>query len=140
MAADYIQTASLVPPPDKPKGPSTGMAGEKLAYSTKGTDPFDVHEYMFDWGDGSALKWKSDDKQSHVYQREGTYSIRVREKCPLEFFITDWSGKTDGDHLGQRGGRVAAFGQLQPGQRHQHRRQRAGARRIILPRSRRARR
>lgn len=93
--AGSIQPASLVPPPDRPKGPSTGMVGEKLSYSTKGTDPFDVHDYQFDWGDGSSLKWKDSDKQSHVYQQEGTYSIRVREKCPLEFFTTDWSGKTE---------------------------------------------
>ncbi len=85
--------ASIVPPPDRPKGPDTGMVGEKLKYSTKGTDPFDVHEYMFDWGDGSALKWKSSESQSHTYQQEGTYNIRVKEKCPLEFFITDWSSK-----------------------------------------------
>ena len=89
-----IQTASLVPPPDRPKGPSTGMVGEKLSFKTSGHDPFDVHEYMFDWGDGSALKWKSSEKQSHVYQHEGTYNLRVCEKCPLEFFITDWSGKS----------------------------------------------
>jgi hypothetical protein len=92
--AGSIQPASLVPPPDKPKGPSTGMAGQKLTYSTNGTDPFSVHYYMFDWGDGSALKWKSSDKQSHVYMQEGTYYIRAREKCPLEFFETDWSGTT----------------------------------------------
>ncbi len=92
-SAQTIQTASLVPPPDRPKGPDTGMVGEKLKYSTNGTDPFEVHEYMFDWGDGSPLKWKSSESQSHVYQHEGTYNIRAKEKCPLEFFITDWSSK-----------------------------------------------
>ena len=84
-----------VPPPDDPKGPRTGMVGQKLTFSTDGTDPLSVHEYMFDWGDGSRLSWKSDDKQSHTYLAEGTYSIRAREKCPLEFFTTDWSGTTE---------------------------------------------
>jgi hypothetical protein len=92
--AGTIQPASLVPPPDDPKGPSTGMVGQKLTYKTEGHDPFDVHEFQFDWGDGSPLKWKDGDKQSHVYQQEGIFSIRVREKCPLEFFTTDWSGRS----------------------------------------------
>ena len=71
------------------------MVGQKLTFSTNGTDPLGVHDYMFDWGDGSKLSWKGDDKQSHTYLLAGTYSIRAREKCPLEFFETGWSGTTD---------------------------------------------
>jgi hypothetical protein len=79
-----------VPPPSTPKGPSTGMIGQKLSYSTEGTDPLNVHLYQYDWGDGSPLKWGSK-KQSHIYTHTGRFSIKVKEKCPAEFFITDFS-------------------------------------------------
>jgi hypothetical protein len=81
---------SLVPPPDRPKGPSAGTVGEKLKYTTKGTDPLNVHKYQYDWGDGNVGKWRSE-KQSHKCTQPGTFSIKVREKCPLELFVTDWS-------------------------------------------------
>ncbi len=90
-AAGTVQPQFSVPPPDTPDGPSTGFVGQKLTYSTEGTDPLGVHEYMFDWDDGSNLSWKDNDTQSHTYQAAGTYHIRAREKCPLEFFETDWS-------------------------------------------------
>jgi len=89
-----VQPDFSVPPPDDPKGPSTGTVGQNLTYSTVGTDPLGVHEYQFDWGDGSKLVWKDSDTQSHTYLLAGVYKIKVREKCPLEFFETDWSGTT----------------------------------------------
>ncbi len=45
-AADgTVRVASLVPAPDTPKGPSTGMVGQKLTYKTDGHDPLGVHEF-----------------------------------------------------------------------------------------------
>jgi hypothetical protein len=82
---------SIVSPPSTPSGPVTGKVGQKLEYSTKGTDPLNVHEYMFDWGDETAPVWKSDTSQSHVFLAPRTYIIRAKEKCPAELFVTDWS-------------------------------------------------
>ena len=48
-----------LPAPKRPKGPDTGAVGQALTYTTKGTDPLEVHDYMWDWGDGAELKWKS---------------------------------------------------------------------------------
>ena len=81
-----------VSPPKTPKGPSVGKVGEKLTFVTEGSDPLNVHEYQYDWGDGTAWKWvRKGEKQSHVYSRPGTFSVRAREKCPWNAFVTDWS-------------------------------------------------
>jgi hypothetical protein len=86
---------NIVSPPKTPDGPATGKVGQKLTYSTKGTDPLKVHEYLFDWGDATESDWKSDTEQSHVYTAAKTYTIKAKEKCPAELFETDWSkGKT----------------------------------------------
>lgn len=70
------------------------MVGQKLTYTTTGHDPLDVHEFQYDWGDGTRGDWKSSPTQSHTYQLAGIYYIKVREKCPLGLFETDWSGTT----------------------------------------------
>lgn len=80
-----------VPPPDTPSGPSTGKVGQKLTYSTKGSDPLGVHDYMFDWGDATASDWDDKATQSHIYRKAGTFRIRAKEKCPADVFVTDWS-------------------------------------------------
>jgi hypothetical protein len=87
-----IQPLFWVPPPDDPKGPSTGMVGEKLTYTTEGHDPLSVHEFQYSWGDGTTGGWKDNEKQAHTYGQEGTFHIRARERCPLGLFLTDWSG------------------------------------------------
>jgi len=84
-------SALKVSPPDRPKGPSTGKVWQELTYRTEGTDPLEVHDYKFKWGDGTTSGWSSKTKQSHVYKKPGTYKIRAKEKCPLGFFETDWS-------------------------------------------------
>lgn len=77
--------------PSKPKGPSSGKVGQKLEFSTSGTDPLKVHLYMFDWGDNSKPAWKKGAKQSHKYAKAGTYRIKVREKCPWNVFLSGYS-------------------------------------------------
>jgi hypothetical protein len=89
--AESVTANLTVPPPDTPKGPSQGMVGQKLTYTTKGTDPLNAHLYRFDWGDGTISKWASSTKGSHVYTATGRYTIIAQEKCPLGLFITDWS-------------------------------------------------
>ena len=89
--ASIFSAGFSVPPPETPSGPSTGKVGQKLTYSTKGSDPLGVHDYMFDWGDGTPTGWDSNDTQSHTYKKAGTFKIRAKEKCPADVFVTDWS-------------------------------------------------
>jgi len=74
-----------------PSGPSEGFVGEKLTFKAKGYDPLEAHEYQFDWGDGTRGSWRSKDRQSHAYDRPGTFEVRARERCPLGLFDTGWS-------------------------------------------------
>lgn len=85
-----------LPAPERPSGPDRGVVGALLSYSTRGTDPLKAHDYMWDWGDGTTPKWKSKAfEASHRFSTAGTYIVRVREKCPLDIFLSDWSeGKT----------------------------------------------
>ena len=81
--------------PKTPSGPDTGVVGEKLTYTTKGTDPLGVHKFQWDWDNPETEpelgdKWK-DEKESHVYNEPGTYELRVRERCPWWIFLTRWS-------------------------------------------------
>ena len=47
---------------------------------------------MWDWGDGTELKWKSKAwERTHTYAAPGVYRIRVREKCPVDLFLSPWS-------------------------------------------------
>ena len=84
--------AIRLPAPKTPKGPDTGTVGQALTYTTKGTDPLEVHDYMWDWGDGAELKWKSKAwEPMHTFAATGVYQVRVREKCPVDIFLSGWS-------------------------------------------------
>ena len=91
VLAVLLTSCGIVSPPKTPTGPATGKVGQKLTFQTKGTDPLNVHEYMFDWGDETAPVWKSNTEQSHVFTTPRTFTIRAKEKCPAELFVTDWS-------------------------------------------------
>lgn len=91
LALAVLGGCQVLPAPHRPEGPSTGLVGQRLNYTTEGTDPLDVHDFQYDWGDGVIGKWKDDVEQSHVYTVPGTYEIRVQEKCPLDVLTSPWS-------------------------------------------------
>ncbi len=86
---------SIVAPP-KVRGPSTVIVGEQLTFVLDGTDPLNAHEYCIDFGDGTAIEWKSKTKWKHAYVVPGKFDVRGRERCPLGAFITDWTKKPHG--------------------------------------------
>ncbi len=79
--------------PDRPTGPSSGVSGESLTFSTDGSTSSMGHsvEYQFDWGDGNYSAWNGV-TNSHAYSSEGTYSVRARARCEQHTNITSgWS-------------------------------------------------
>jgi len=85
-------TPTWFPAPDKPDGPKIGYVGQKITFTTEGTDPLDVHEFQWDWGDGSQSDWDSDNEEcKHKFLAPGMFEVKARERCPLYLFQTDWS-------------------------------------------------
>jgi hypothetical protein len=79
------------------KGKLTTVAevGEALTFTCSGTDPFRIHLYMWDFGDGRVTEWDKV-KIEHAYKKPGTYEVRTMERCPLIFgetclMRTEWS-------------------------------------------------
>lgn len=84
-------------PPQKPQGPAQGNAGEELSFWTYSTDPDgDDLYYLFDWGDETESNWvgpyesRETVSVSHVWQKRGMYSIRVKAKDTLDA-ESNWS-------------------------------------------------
>ena len=69
--------------PKTPSGPAHGYAGASYSYSISTEDPDDDQiRYTFDWGDGTEsetelLESGRSASQSHVWDDEGGYSVRV---------------------------------------------------------------
>ena len=84
---------SNFPAPDEPDGPKVATVGQKVTFETEGTDPADVHEYQWSFGDGSELTdWDDGDEEiKYRYSSPGTYKVKVREQCPLKIFQSGWS-------------------------------------------------
>jgi hypothetical protein len=69
------------------KGPSEGMPGEKLVYTTSVFDPDgDQVSFMIDWGDGTAKVWDGPYGNlevvsvDHIFASEGVYQVKVKAK------------------------------------------------------------
>ncbi|NOY60611.1 MAG: T9SS type A sorting domain-containing protein [Calditrichaeota bacterium] len=79
--------------PNKPSGPTAGVVGESLIYSTGGATSNLGHdvEYKFDWGDGNSSNWGAA-SHSHQYTVTGTYNIRARARCQTHTsVVSGWS-------------------------------------------------
>ena len=85
-------------PPDIPNisGPTSGKAGNSYTYSVITTDPEgDQVFYLFDWDDGTTSGWKGPFNSgsiydiSHVWNDEGTYSLKVKAK-DINDLESDW--------------------------------------------------
>ena len=93
---------SLIPPPSDlaaydARGVLTTVAqvGEPVTFTCVGTDPFKIHLYMWDFGDGTITEWDKI-KIDHTYKKPGTYEAHAKERCPLIFgetclMRTGWS-------------------------------------------------
>lgn len=92
LTSDFDATWGPIPAPKKPSGSKKATVGDKVKFKTKGTDPANVHQFVFDWGDGSKMKWqKKKVEQEHKYKTAGEYKVRCKERCPLGAFQTEWS-------------------------------------------------
>jgi outer membrane protein assembly factor BamB len=76
-------------PPDKPSitGPNSGKTGETYSYSIAATDPDnDQISIYVDWGDNTNSGWQgpyqsgSSITLSHIWNNDGTYSIKAKAK------------------------------------------------------------
>ena len=85
-------TPSWFPAPDKPNGPKWTYVNTKIEFETKGTDPLDVHEFQWDFGDGTQSDWDDGAETiKYTYKSPEIYEVKVREQCPLKLFTSPWS-------------------------------------------------
>ena len=88
-----ISSVHTVFEPNVPTGPNTGTLNELLVFKTGGSSCSQGHaiQYQFDWGDGAQSNWGTA-TQSHAYNMDITYSIKVRARCSVDhMIISDWS-------------------------------------------------
>ena len=74
---------------------TVALVGEPVVFTCSGTDPFRIHLYMWDFGDGTVTEWDKI-KIEHTYKQPGTYEVQAMERCPLIFgetclMRTEWS-------------------------------------------------
>jgi len=93
VTANFRSNEETISKPDKPEGPSSGIIGQTLTYSTGGASSSLGHEveYKFDWGDGSQSEWGSATRD-HEYSNKGTYTIKARARCKIHTnIVSNWS-------------------------------------------------
>jgi aminopeptidase YwaD len=83
--------------PIKPNGPTEGIEGQELTFSTSTTDPDgDQIYYKFDWGNDNYSVWLGPYNSgetievSNIWNDAGTYEVRVKAK-DTNNRISDWS-------------------------------------------------
>ncbi len=80
--------------PDAPSGPTSGVMGETLTYSTGGSGCSRGHslEYRFDWGDGTFSSWASTQSATKYWETTGTYAVRAEARCAVSnSTVSSWS-------------------------------------------------
>jgi hypothetical protein len=73
----------------------TAEVGVPVTFTCSGTDPLQIHLYMWDFGDGTVTEWDKVQIE-HTYLKPGEYEVRTKERCPMVFgetclMRTDWS-------------------------------------------------
>jgi V8-like Glu-specific endopeptidase len=89
-----VTAAHLVSAPSTPSGPSSGLLGTALPYSTGSATCNQGHsvEYRFDWGDATFSSWSSSASASHAFAAVGTYHLRSQARCASDNSVTSaWS-------------------------------------------------
>jgi len=74
---------------------TTAVVGQTVTFTCSGTDPFAIHLYMWDFGDGTVTEWDEIEIE-HTYTEPGEYAVSAKERCPMIFgdtclMKTDWS-------------------------------------------------
>ena len=93
----YVTVPETITVPTTPTGPSSGLTGQNLAFSTGGSTSNKGHsvQYRFDWGDGSISAWGSS-TQSHSYSNPSypdAYNVKAQARCSIDTSVTSsWSG------------------------------------------------
>ncbi len=80
--------------PNAPLGPSTGVAGASLTYTTGGASSNLGHslDYRFDWGNGTYSMWSSSNASTYAWPEAGTYQVRAQARCAEHAgVVSDWS-------------------------------------------------
>ena len=93
VTANFSKIQELISTPNRPDGPSSGIVGQSLSYTTGGSSSSLGHdvEYKFDWGDGSQSDWGAE-TQIHEYTGKGTFTVKARARCTIHTEIfSDWS-------------------------------------------------
>jgi PKD repeat protein len=76
-------TMGNTPPnaPVRPSGPMKGIVGKSYTYSTSTSDPDgDSIQYFFDWGDNTNSGWISEKQATHIWTKEGEYTVKVKAR------------------------------------------------------------
>ncbi|MCX6668106.1 MAG: S8 family serine peptidase [Euryarchaeota archaeon] len=90
QAVDQVQDTR----PEKPNisGPTGGEVGGEYTYNASTVDPNgDMVKYCFEWGDGPNISWTNFTASgetvtaTHVFERRGLYTIRVKAEDELGF-------------------------------------------------------
>ncbi len=92
VTANFVSSED-VSTPDRPNGPSTGITGQSLTFSTGGSQSNLGHqvEYKFDWGDGGQSDWGAATK-NHIYTQRGNYQVKARARCSVHNeIVSNWS-------------------------------------------------
>jgi hypothetical protein len=80
--------------PNTPSGPSSGVTGQTLTFSTSGSTCSQGHsvQYGFSWGDDTSSPWGSA-SHSKSYSSAGTFQVRAIARCAVNTSIwSNWSG------------------------------------------------
>ncbi len=75
------------------KGPTTGYVDTEYVFTIEPVnDPDgDEVEYKFDWGDGTVSLWTSQPQATHIWKKEGNFSIRVLTRDTPHHQESIWS-------------------------------------------------
>ncbi len=90
-------TVETVSAPNKPNGPSEGIAGSDLEFTTDGAQSSLGHdlEYQFDFGDGNQSDW-GPSSVNYSFSNSGSFKVKARARCAEHPAIeSDWSSKLD---------------------------------------------
>jgi hypothetical protein len=93
VTAVFTEIPETVSTPTTPAGPTTGVVGNSLSYSTGGSASNLGHtvEYRFDWGDGNFSTWGSA-SQSYTYNNVGPYVVKAQARCATHTtIVSSWS-------------------------------------------------
>jgi len=93
VTAHFIQTAEVVTKPSIVEGPSSGIMGKNLSFSTGGSTSNlgNEVEYQFDWGDDSFSNWDGTTHQ-HIYFAAGEMQVKSRARSKVNIsVISEWS-------------------------------------------------